>query len=193
MWDDAASIIEQQLSAGERLLWSGQPRGGVRLHAADIFAIPFSVFWCGFAIFWVVMAMQPMKHGGGGPATTIFPLFGLPFVAVGLYMVFGRFIVDARIRAKTFYGVTSDRVILISGLFSRRTKSLNLRTISDLSLTERADGSGTITFGPALPFGQFFSGASWPGASQFSPPMFEMIEQAREVYDIIRQAQKSAG
>jgi hypothetical protein len=63
MWDDAASIIEQQLSAGERLLWSGQPRGGIRLHAADIFAIPFSVLWCGFAIFWVVMAMQPFKQG----------------------------------------------------------------------------------------------------------------------------------
>jgi hypothetical protein len=84
-------------------------------------------------------------------------------------------------------------VIIISGLFSRRTTSLNLRTMSDISLTERSDGSGTITFGPSMPFAQYFSSVSWPGAGHFSPPMFDMIEQAKDVYDIIRQAQKAAG
>jgi len=79
-------------------------------------------------------------------APFFFKLWGIPFVLVGLYIVVGRFFVDARTRGRTFYGVTSERIIIISGVFSRQTKSLQLRTLSDISLTERADGSGTITF-----------------------------------------------
>ena len=52
MWNKPASEIERQLSSGERLLWSGQPRRGIRLRSSDAFVIPFSLLWCGFAIFW---------------------------------------------------------------------------------------------------------------------------------------------
>lgn len=134
---------------------------------------------------------------GGGPMAIAFPLFGVPFLVIGLYLVFGRFIVDARIRERTFYGLTSERIVIVSGLFSRRTKSLNLRTLSDISLTERPDGSGTITFGPAHPFaqccfGEWLPSGGWPGAAQYAPPAFDMIERAREVNDLIRQTQKTA-
>jgi len=100
---------------------------------------------------------------------------------------------DSRSRRRTYYGLTNERIILISGLFSRQIKSLSLRTLSDVSLIERSDGSGTITFGPTLPlFGAFgaMSGA-WPGARQFGPPAFEMIADAKRVFDLIRKAQKS--
>jgi hypothetical protein len=88
--------------------------------------------------------------------------------------VFGRFIVDARERERTFYGITSERIIIVSGLFSRRTKSLNLRTLTDISLIERPDGSGTITFGPTHPVGQWAAPGAWPGAGRYAPPAFEM-------------------
>jgi hypothetical protein len=52
MFKDPASEIQPELSPGERLLWSGQPRGGIHLRAADAYVIPFSILWCGFAIFW---------------------------------------------------------------------------------------------------------------------------------------------
>jgi hypothetical protein len=191
MWDDAATTLERELSDDERLLWSGQPRGGIRLRAYDAFMIPFSLFWCGFAIFWEAMALGAIGRNFA-PQTIMFPLFGVPFVLIGLYMLFGRFFVEAQMRAKTFYGVTDDRIIIVSGLFSRRTKSLNLRTLTDVSLSERSDGSGTITFGPQFPFGQWAPAGSWPGASQFMPPAFDMIEDAKSVYDVIRKAQKAA-
>jgi hypothetical protein len=196
MWSTPAPAIEQELSSSERLVWSGQPRGGIRLRASDAFIIPFGLLWCGFAIFWEVMALTATAKGAG-PIAIAFPLFGVPFVVIGLYLVFGRFIVDSRIRERTFYGLTSERIIVVSGLFSRRTKSLNLRTLSDISLTERPDGSGTITFGPAHPFGQWFFGewfpsGSWPGAGQFAAPAFDMIDRAKEVYHLIRQTQKTA-
>ncbi len=117
-------------------------------------------------------------------------LWGIPFVLIGLYIVFGRFIVDALTRRKTFYGITNQRIVIISGLFSQEIKSLNLRTLTDVSLSERGDGSGTITFGPVYPMGRWMPAGSWPGAGRYAPPAFDMVERAKEVYEIIRQAQK---
>jgi hypothetical protein len=182
MWENPSATVERELSSGEKLLWSGQPRSGIRLRGSDAFAIPFSILWCGFAIFWETMVVKK-----GAPLFMM--LWGVPFVLAGLYIVFGRFIVDAMSRAKTFYGVTNERIIIISGLFSRQVKSLNLRTLTDVSLSERSDESGTISFGPVYPMGRWVPGG-WPGASRYAPPTFDMIEQAKRVYETIRQAQK---
>ena len=184
MWDNSVSEIERELSSGERLLWSGQPRRGMRLRSSDAFLIPLSLLWCGFAIYWEVSAIAM-----GAPL--FFTLWGIPFVLIGLYIVFGRFIVDARMRERTFYGVTSERIIIVSGLFSRQTKSLPLRTLSDISLTQRADGSGTITLGPVHPMAQRLP-AGWPGIGQYAAPAFDLIDGAKQVYELIRQTQKSA-
>jgi Bacterial PH domain len=165
MFQSAETILNPQLNSGERLLWSGQPRGGIRLRGQDAMLIPFSLLWGGFAIFWECMALIATKKAPG-PIGVVFPLFGLPFVGVGLYLIFGRFFVDAKVRARTFYGVTNERIIIINGFFSQQTKSLQLRTLTDVSLTQRPDGSGTISFGPAPFHGWFFPGRllAWSGA-----------------------------
>jgi hypothetical protein len=174
--------LQFSLDRGERQLWAGVPRQGILLRRADVFMIPFSLLWGGFAIFWETSVL---KTGAPG----FFALFGIPFVLVAFYITIGRFFVDARMRARTTYAVTSDRVIINSGIFSPTTKSLNVRTISDVTLQERANGSGTITFGATNPLAAFYSGTSWPGVPQ--TPSFEMIPDARRVYDIIRDAQMS--
>ena len=184
MWESPSSTVERQLSSGEKLLWSGQPRAGIRLRGSDAFVIPFSILWCGFAIFWESMVVRK-----GAPVFMM--LWGIPFVLVGLYIVFGRFIIDAMARGKTFYGVTNERIIIISGLFSRDLKSLNLRTLTDVSLAARSDGSGTITFGPVYPMGRW-APSGWPGAGRYAPPAFDLIEGAKEVYETVRQAQRVA-
>ena len=184
MFQSAETVVAQQLSAGERLLWSGQPRSGIRLRMQDAFLIPFSLLWGGFAIFWEASVFTTN-------APFFFKLWGVPFVLVGLYIIFGRFFVDARARSQTFYGITTERIITVSGLFSRQVKSLNLRTLTDVSLTERADGSGTITFGPVHPMGSFFPSGSWPGAARYASPSFDLIERAKEVNEIIRTTQRS--
>jgi len=184
MTNSAASEIERELSSGERVLWSGQPRRGLRLHSSDAFVIPFSLLWCGFAIFWEASVITP-----GAPF--FFRLWGIPFVLVGLYIVFGRFFVDARIRERTFYGVTNERIIFVGGLFSRQTKSLPLRTLSDISLTERSDRSGSITFGPQHPMAHCLP-SGWPGTGRYAAPAFDMIERAKEIYELIRETHKTA-
>lgn len=184
MFQSAEDILTPHLDPGERLLWAGQPRAGIRLRGQDAYLIPFSILWCGFAIFWEASVI----HTG---APLFFMLWGVPFVVAGLYIVVGRFIVDARSRERTYYGVTSERILILNGLFSQQTKSLQLRTLTDVSLTQRGDGSGTITFGPAHSMSAVFPAGAWPGAGRYSPPSFDLIERAKEVYDVIRNAQRS--
>jgi hypothetical protein len=177
--------ISQLLGPGETLIWSGSPRTGLLLRPSDAMMIPFSLMWGGFAIFWEWTVLN-------SPAPGFFAFWGVPFVLVGLYMIFGRFIVDARIRAGTVYGLTNQRAIVVSGLFSKTTTSLPLRTLTDISLQERADRSGTITLGRPQPYSTWMTGARWPGMNQNPTPAFEMIPQARQVHDQLLAAQRAA-
>jgi hypothetical protein len=175
------SSIMQELARGEKLLWSGGPRQGIVLRGSDVFFIPFSLLWGGFAIFWETMVLR-----NGAPF--FFTLWGIPFVLAGLYITVGRFFYDAWRRGRTQYGVTNERVVIVTGGMSPSTKSLNLRTLTDVTLDAKSDGSGTITFGPTSFTASMYAGTAWPGVKL--PPSFELISDARRVYEIIRQAQK---
>ncbi len=179
------SLIASQLESGERLVWAGAPRGGIRFRKQDLFMVPFSLMWGGFAIFWEVSVLAAARRNSLKGAGVIFPLWGIPFVLIGLYLIVGRFFYDAYVRSRTAYGVTNQRVMIVREGFSRQVKSLQLRTLSDVTLDESGDGSGTITFGPGAP-----SLGGFPG-SRRGPvaPCFEMIERAKSVYDLIRSAQ----
>jgi Bacterial PH domain len=181
------SEIARVLDSGESLIWSGAPRQGMLLRPNDAYMIPFSLLWGGFAIFWEVSVLRI-----SGPNSAFMSLWGIPFVLIGLYMIVGRFFVDARIRAKTFYGLTDRRAIIVSGLFSRRINSLPLRTLTDISLQERSDRSGTILLGRPQPYSSWSSGMRWPGMSQYSAPAFEMIPNAKTVHDQLLEAQRAA-
>jgi hypothetical protein len=179
-------VARSQLARNEKLLWSGQPRGGIKLRAADALMIPFSLMWGGFAIFWETTVLTQ-----GAPG--FFALWGIPFVLIGLYLIVGRFFVDAWQRSRTYYALTDQRAIIISGLTSQQVKSLPLRTMSDITVTERADASGSIALGPAAsPYG-WLAGSGWPGMSRYQPPTFEMIENVRHVHTLLRDAQSGAG
>jgi hypothetical protein len=176
-------VISPYLARTEKLIWYGRPCQGLLLRPNDAFLIPFSLLWGGFAIFWEFGVVS-------SNAPAFFTLWGIPFVLLGLYLILGRFFVDAKQRSKTFYGVTNERIVLVSGIVSRKLTSLQLRTLSDVSLSEKAGGRGTITFGPTAPWWDGAGG--WPGTNKSSSPAFESIENAREVFEKIRLAQKTA-
>jgi len=179
---EAEQAIAEELEVDERLLWSGIPKQGLVLRASDALLVPFSLLWGGFAIFWEAGVLSTKAPG-------FFALWGVPFVLMGLYLIVGRFFVDARQRAATAYGITNKRAVIVSGLVSRSVKSLSLRTLSDMTLAERSDGTGTILLGPSPVWGQWFAGASWPGTSAQQGPAFELIDDAKRVYGQLRAAQ----
>jgi hypothetical protein len=183
MVNDPESVIQRELDPTEKLLWYGRPPLGLRLRAHDAFLIPFSLMWGGFAIFWEVSVVA---QGAG----LFFAIWGVPFVLIGLYLIIGRFFVDAWQREKTYYGITPQRIIIVPGLLNRNVKSLNLHTLSDLSVSERTSGSGTITFGPTPPW-WVYPGGGWPGMGHYAAPSLELEKDAREVYEIIRNAQQA--
>lgn len=183
MLKDLNTELRQHLDNNENLLWVGQPQTGLVFRSADIFLIPFSILWCGFAIFWFISAIS-----SGAPF--LFSLFGLPFVAIGLFFVFGRFVVDAKQRENTMYGITEDRIIIKSGIFNKSVKTLNIRTISDIEYTEKNDGSGTISIGPKNPMMVWGNGMNWwPGMKP--NPQLDLIPNVRKVYNQIIELQKN--
>jgi len=184
MVDEPTLVIANEIGPNEELLWSGRPPGGIRVHGSDVFLIPFSLLWAGFACFWEASVVSS--------GISFFALWGIPFVLVGNYLVWGRFLVDAWQRSRTVYGVTSERIIIRSGAIGRSIKSLNLRTLSEISLNEGRHGNGTILFGPSGPFGSRFnaSGSTWFNRGQ-QTPCFEMVPSAQEVYNLIRNAQNA--
>jgi hypothetical protein len=180
--DEAFEVKERVrsfLSTSERLLWSGKPQQGFVLRANDVFIIPFGLFWTFVTV------------GGGIAAareSVLGVLFLAPFLLAGSYLLVGRFWLDARQRHNTLYAVTDQRVIIVSGIFSRSVKSLNLRTLSDITVNERSNGSGTISFGAFSPMATAaLSMPGWPGVEV--PPMFYLQSCVREVSDLIRRAQ----
>ncbi len=194
MSKDADSVIATQLLPEEHLFWVGQPKRGLRLQASDATVIPFSLMWGGFAIFWetgVILAGAPW----------IFKLFGIPFVLVGLHLMVGRFWVDAWQRARTYYGVSDRRIIIVKEFFQESVESLYYNAIGQVYLTTCKDGSGTIVFGtPSLgqkevspitidpsPFDEKPK-SRWRPAH---PAAFalRMIEDVRDVYDMILKLQ----
>ncbi len=92
---------------------------------------------------------------------------------------------------RTFYGVTSERVVIVSGLLASHVKSVNLDLLSELSLSERASGSGTITLGRVPWYWWPRGAAGWPGFGHSLVPTIELENDARKVYEIIRGARRS--
>ena len=112
--EDAESEIRPELATDENLLWSGRPRQGLTLRASDWFVIPFSLLWGGFALFWEATVLGlSVNQQGANPTSAFMALFGLPFVVIGLYLIFGRFLVDAWIRKNTTYALTDQRALVL--------------------------------------------------------------------------------
>ena len=106
--DDLRRQLAPYLLVDEHLLWTGRPDPGKHFTGSDVFLVPFSILWGGFAIFWMGAALSE-----GAPLP--FVLFGLPFVVVGLYFIFGRFLIKARRKRQTAYGLTERRALIAVG------------------------------------------------------------------------------
>jgi Bacterial membrane flanked domain. len=182
-YSDLGMELKQHLDSDEKLIWTGIPKQGIIVKGSDALMIPFSLLWGGFALFWEFTAIN-----SGAPF--FFLIWGIPFVLIGLYLIFGRFFYDSSLRKNTMYGITQNRIIIKSGVFKQSIKSLNIRTLTDITLNEKPDGSGTIVLGSEMRGYGMFRGTGWPGAGNKMVPTLELIPEARKVYRQIIDLQK---
>jgi hypothetical protein len=146
----AAEKIQPHLLSGENIYWAGMPDPKVIFHSDDWTAIPFSLLWAGFAVFWEANVLG-MWHGtkSAEPPSTFMVFWGIPFLIVGNYFVWGRFFFDAWIKRRTYYAVTNRRVFILQEGWSTKTIAAFLDSIPNI--VREGDASGTLWFGPKYP------------------------------------------
>lgn len=141
--------VRGELRAGERLLWIGQPLPG-RAFWSALPIILFAIPWTAFAVFWVASAvwMTGRAPGGGiGALFSCFPLFGVPFILIGLAML-STPLWAWRQAAHTCYALTDQRAILWEGRWysGAEVRSYGPPDLTRLVRIERSDGSGDLVF-----------------------------------------------
>jgi hypothetical protein len=181
-------LLQSELLPDESLLWCGRPNRRAVLHKEDLGSIPFSLIWGGFFIFWEYMAIVGFNKPGGGGGW-FFVLWGVPFVAVGQYMIWGRFIYAWWKKARVFYGVTTKRVIVLDQAWGRRTNTAYLDQIPTIQKVLRSDGIGTLRFGnPPPPTRRSRNVTSIHSLDTHGVATFVDIDAAESVYLIVFQA-----
>ena len=169
------------LESGEKILWSGKPVFSRYMRSGPWYLIPFSIMWCGFAIFWEAGVLA-----SGGPLFA--DLWGIPFVLIGLYMVFGRYYVLARQARKALYVVTDRRVLIVGSAFRTRIIEMRLGSLPPVLVDQDLSGIGTITFGQPTPNTPWRRTGFPAGTSDDDVPSFVAIERPSEVARLIEQA-----
>ena len=176
--------IDVLLLPGERVFWRGKPDVWTYSMRGAWYLIPFSLVWGGFAISWEVSVLT----SGAGP---FFAIWGIPFVLIGLYLIFGRIFVARREAERTVYAVTSRRILILGGAFSRKTIELDLTQLPPSQLEVGSRGMGTITFG--VPVGGFRPPPGWPTMGSVVPvPTFASVPDAASVYRVVQDARAAA-
>jgi len=169
--------ISPYLKPEEEFIWAGQPQTGIKFRKSDILFIPFSILW---TLFFAILIW-------------LYDIYAVvPFFILGLYMIFGRFIVDAEYRTRGYYGLTDIRIIILSGYFKRKIESLPLKDLGEITISIKPDGSGTIILKPALLIYNWKTASYFHSATQFAPTRLEFIPNAELVYDEILTVQKNA-
>jgi hypothetical protein len=136
------------LAAGETIHWTGQPETSVIFHKEDFFVIPFTLMWGGFAIFWEAGVLGFWTDGKSVHAISLFmSLWGIPFVVIGQYMIWGRFFAAAWMKRRIYYALTNRRALVYQDWGSRKLIAAYLDQIPGIDRESNTRGIGTIRFG----------------------------------------------
>jgi hypothetical protein len=177
----AERTAQSELEAGENLLWAGQPdpkRLALQSLPIAIFGIPFTAF----AVFWIVNALNIGSHMPRSGGFDFFPLFGIPFLLVGLGMVSSPLWIHRK-GSQTVYAVTDKRLLIIKGGASRSVQSFDESSIGNIERVERPNGSGDIIFAQQVQNYQSSGGHSRTSTERIG---FFGIPDVRSVEKLVR-------
>ena len=169
------------------------PDPHVIFHSDDWTFIPFSLLWGGFSIFWEKQALNSWRSSSASNIDFM-ALWGIPFVLMGNYMIWGRFFHDAWLKRRTYYAVTNHRALIVQyDFFSEPdVKMIFLEAIPDVN--REGTFRGTLWLGEMLPvIGP--KGSKKRSMSRFSlsdPLTFADIDDVREVEQLISELRAKA-
>jgi hypothetical protein len=170
------AVLLSELGPGERLLWAGQPGpGGLAKNTwpMALFAIP----WTAFALTWVALALAGARALGHVLAYA-FPLFGVPHLAIGFWMLSGPLRARARAR-RTVYAVTDRRALILDAGRTTIVESHDRAALGAITRRDRRDGTGDV----------LLSRTTWvdsDGDRRANEVGFFAIAGAREVERLLR-------
>jgi hypothetical protein len=189
---DIPQLFKPDLQKDEKILWSGQPEPQW-FTAGDFFLIPFSLLWGGFAYSWEgsVLQIYLTNPKAGGALFMVF--WGIPFVVIGTYFMFGRFFLQRLLQKNTFYALTNQRVIILSTFRGRSTQTLFLDNLPGINKTENKKGVGSIVFCSDAMFPRLGGAASASlsltlnnrNRGALGLAAFTNIKDVNKVYDLI--------
>src|SRR5262249_20816228 len=114
-----------------------------------LFAVPwtaFSLFWESMAILALFGALSPENMPNPAWSAILLPLFGLPFLAIGFYMMATPFIAYTK-ALETVYAITSQRALTVTGKRNQEVLSYAMKDISEhVEIKRKHDGSGHLYF-----------------------------------------------
>ena len=151
---DAPNNWESMLEPGERLLWSGSPGQGVRLHGKDWVISAFTALWTG------LVGVVLVRELGGWQAGVEIKLGHVAILGtlllIGLYLTIGRFFWDASKRARSRYALTDKRAMVATTSGRRRLTTFSLATDVEALVKDRSQSVFLLAppdYGARVPVG----------------------------------------
>src|SRR5947208_5241138 len=190
---DSVAAIQPELLSGESILWAGQPNHRVVFHKEDVFLIPFSLLWGGFAIFWEAGVSGFWGNDARSRPWTFGMIWGVPFGLIGQYFIWGRFFYAAWKKKRTHYAVTNRRVIVVQKGRTRQMASAYIDTLPTLIKEGAPNGIGTLRF--TQPDSVWVRGrgwGTWDAMNVGNTSTFVDIEDADFVYRLISDLREKA-
>lgn len=178
------------LAHGEDILWQGQPGRGIILREVLSRGFFMGAVFTGFSIFWISKARR-MAPADEPLFALLFPLAGVPFLLIGLWMLIGRHVWDAWMRAGTHYTLTNRQAYIAKHMLGQR--SLETWPLEDIDGVELIDGHpGSVLFQVSMA-ARMQHGRPAPIKTPFggtrAPLGFRQIEDPRRVHRLITEAQ----
>lgn len=128
------NFYQSLLQPDEVVLWHGQPGPG-KLPIRARIPMLFALSWLGISLLWevlvIVLAGFPMA------------LFGIPFVLIGLFVLFGAIKHIGQLKGRIAYAITDQRLLVQEG---NRIRTFTPEMLPPMQIRMNRDGTGSIFF-----------------------------------------------
>ena len=188
MSDNLPVIFQKELDKGEHILWTGQPRQGLFVEAADVGVMLIGMV----GVFFVFVMVAEATSSGSWISVMLGVLGTIGFGLLSFYLIAGRLLIDMWRRRISYYALTDQRIIIIVNLIILgASRSLWLESLPEMTLEDLNNrGQGTIVIGqPGNELDMGRRGDFDWSTLQSRTVRLEMIDDVHNIYDQILEAQ----